>query len=142
MLNRDVKMMKFVRRLAIDNKGVKDRFKLAAALTLKRDVISIGFNEMRSHPLQKQFGKNEESIFLHAEISSIVNALNHIDKSDLKKSTLYIHRVKKLSKFDSEWVDGMACPCEGCQSAIYSFGIPRVIYSTNINDEYTEWRNT
>jgi len=138
MLSRDYKFMEFVRRLAIDNKGVNNRFKLAAALVIKRDVISIGTNQLRTHPLQKQYGKNEKAIFLHAEICAIVNSLNHIEKDELKKATLYVYRVKKEQPFSSDWCDGEARPCVGCQSAISAFGIPRVIYSTNKNNVYEE----
>lgn len=139
-MNRDIKIMKLARRLAIDNYGVKDRFKLTAILTYKRDIISIGNNIMRTHPMQKKFGKNDEAIYLHAEINAISNALNHISKSDLKKCTLYIHRVKRNSpnKFKAQWVDGLACPCSGCQGAIAAFEIPRVIFSTDQNNQYTE----
>lgn len=141
IMNRDVKVMKLARRLAIDNYGVKDRFKLTSIITYKRDIISIGNNILRTHPLQKQFAKNSEAIYLHAEINAISNALNHIDKSDLKKCTLYIHRVKRndSNKLKAEWVDGLACPCSGCKAAIISFEIPRIIYSTNENNKYIEF---
>lgn len=146
MLNRDIKMMKFCRRLAIDNDNMDDRFKFGAVLTINREIISIGQNCLRSHPMQKKFGKNEDAIYLHAEIKTIVNALNHVNKDDLKNSTLYIHRVKKKiisrnkmgTKF--EWVDGLACPCSGCQSAIEAFKIPHVIFSTDENDKYEEYK--
>lgn len=137
MMTRDEKMMSMLRKVAIANIGTRKRFKLAAAITHKRDLVSIGINEMRTHPLQKQFGVNDMALFLHAEISAIANALNYIDKNDLKKSTLYIHRVKRTGPL-SDWVDGLACPCDGCSSAIVSFGIPRVIYSTNETGKYEE----
>lgn len=139
MKNRDRKIMKFIRRLAIDNDGVRKRFKLAAAIAVKKTIISIGLNEMRTHPLQCQFKKNEDSLFLHAEISAIANALNHVSKDDLRNSTLYIHRVKrKSSNNHRDWIDGIAYPCEGCRSAIAAFGIKRVIYSTDESDKYKE----
>lgn len=132
--------MNFTRRLAIDNPGVNKRMKLAASLVIKRDIISVGVNAMRSHPIQKKYGKNDESIFLHAEINAIVNSLNHVDKDDLRKADLYVYRVKKdISNLKSnKWVDGMSCPCEGCMSAIDAFKIKRVVYSTDTNFEYGE----
>lgn len=138
--NRDTKIMQFVRRLAIDNPGVNNRAKLAAAVVSKRDIISVGINVMRSHPIQKKFGKNDMAIYLHAEINAIVNSLNHIDKDDLRKCTLYVYRVKKDSNDPkkAQWVDGMSCPCEGCMSAIDAFKIKRVVHSTDINNEYSE----
>ena len=140
ILNRDAKIMQFTKRLAIDNPGVNNRMKLAASLVIKRDVISVGVNVMRSHPVQKKYGKNDNAIFLHAEINAIVNSLNHVDKDDLRKASLYVYRVKKDMHDPKReyWVDGMSCPCEGCMSAIAAFKIKRVIHSTEIDNEYNE----
>jgi deoxycytidylate deaminase len=140
MLNRDIKIMQFVRRLAIDNPGVNNRLKLAAALVIKRDVVSVGINVLRSHPVQKKYGKNSESIYLHAEINAIVNSLNHIDRDDLRRANLYVYRVKKDTNDPkrTHWIDGMSCPCMGCMSAIDAFRIRRVIHSTDVNNEYQE----
>lgn len=140
ILNRDYKIMQFVRRLAIDNPGVNNRMKLAAALVIKRDVISVGINVLRSHPVQKKFGKNDASIYLHAEINAIVNGLNHVDRDDLRRASLYVYRVKKDTNDPKRrhWIDGMSCPCEGCMSAIDAFKIRRVIHSTEVNNEYAE----
>ena len=140
ILNRDLKIMQFTRRLAIDNPGVNNRAKLAASLVIKRDVISVGVNVMRSHPVQKKFGKNDQSIYLHAEINAIISSLNHVEKDDLRKADLYIYRVKKdhTDPKRTHWVDGLSCPCEGCMSAIDAFKIKRVVHSTDVNDEYQE----
>lgn len=138
--NRDVKIMQFVRRVAIDNPGVNNRLKLAAAVVTKRDIISVGINTMRTHPIQKKYGANDFKIYLHAEIAAIVNSLNHIDKDDLRKASLYVYRVKKdnSNPLNKNWVDGLSCPCEGCMSAIDAFKIKRVIHSTDESDMYNE----
>lgn len=125
--------MAFIRRLAINNPM---KTKLAACLVLRNEVIAIGFNSDKSHPLQKRFGKNSESIFKHAEIDCIVNSLKHLDVDELKACTLYVHRVKKNNKGDVNWVDGMAEPCAGCQNAIEHFGIKRTVFSTDVPDKY------
>lgn len=140
ILNRDLKIMQFTKRLAIDNPGVNNRMKLAASLVIKRDIVSVGVNVMRSHPIQKKYGKNDQSIYLHAEINAIVNSLNHVDKDDLRKADLYVYRVKKDMNDPTRkhWVDGLSCPCEGCMSAIDAFKIKRVVHSTDTNNEYEE----
>lgn len=139
MLSRDIKIMEFLKRIAIDNKGINDRFKLAAAIVVKRNIISVGVNQKRTHPMQKQYGKNDKCIYLHAEISAIVNSLNHLNKDDLKKSTLYVYRVKKENQFASSWVSGEAKPCKGCESAIAAFQISNVVYSTNAENVYESY---
>lgn len=139
MNNRDLRYMALARRLAIDNNICNKRFKLGAVITVKRDIISVGYNQMRTHPFQKRFQKNEESIYLHAEINAISNALNHVNKEALRSATLYVHRVKRVGPNQQhEWADGLACPCDGCRSAVVAFGIPRVVYSTDQYSEYQE----
>lgn len=138
IFNRDIKVMELLRRCSIDHQASKNNFKLSAAIVIKKDIISIGYNQMRTHPLQSQYSKNEHAIFLHAEIDAIACALNHVNKEDLKKATLYVHRVKRSGPNCTSWIDGEACPCVGCSSAIMAFNISRVVHSTNLDGEYEE----
>jgi deoxycytidylate deaminase len=132
-MTRDQKYMALTRRLAINNPM---KIKLAACLVIRNEVISVGLNSEKSHPMQKRFGKNSESIFKHAEVDAILGALRHIDSDLLKRSTLYVFRVKKKNKGDMTLVDGMAEPCSGCKKAIEHFGIKKVVYSTDNPDMY------
>ena len=126
-MSRDKKYMDFVRRLATSNNM---RMKLAACLVIRNEIVSVGFNSDKSHPLQKKFSKNIDAIFKHAEVDCIIKALKVVDEDDLKDATLYVHRVKKQSKGDSNWVTGLAEPCPGCAKAIEHFNIKRTVYST------------
>ena len=134
---RDIRFMQIVRRHAIDTEKVYN-CKMASALVIKNQLISLGRNCNRTHPLAARYGRHRDGVFLHAEVAAIVNALNHVNKADLARSTLYIHRVKRPSAYSSEWVDGMAKPCTGCMDAIEAFGIKKVVFSTNTQDEYQE----
>jgi len=120
--------MSLITKLAIGSEGVTGT-RMAACVVYKNRVISFGLNRLKSHPFQQKFSKNSDSIYLHAETDAIKNALRFVDVDDLKKSTLYICRIKKISKKDC-W--GLSKPCSGCQKAISTFGIKNVIYS---NDE-------
>lgn len=131
--NRDKKYMAFLRRLAINNQM---KMKLAACLVIRNEIISIGLNSDKSHPLQKKFSKNSDAIFKHAEVDCIINALRHVDQEDLKSATLYVHRVKRQYKGDKEWSDGMAEPCCGCYKAIEHFGIKRTVFSTDEESKF------
>lgn len=122
--------MDFVRRLATSNNM---KMKLAACLVIRNEIISVGFNSDKSHPLQKRFSKNSDAIFKHAEVDCIIKALKIVEEDDLKDANLYVYRVKKLSKGDAHWVSGMAEPCPGCQKAIEHFGIKRTVYSTEVD---------
>lgn len=105
---------------------------LAACIVKGNRVISFGHNKRKSHPLQIKYSKNSESIYLHAEIDAIKNALKEVDSSILDKSTLYVARTKKNGD------EGLSKPCKGCRKAIEAFGINRVVYTTEVEDTYGE----
>ena len=136
MNSRDEKFMAFTRRMAIQNSNSLNRAKLAASLVIRNEIISIGYNSYKTHPLQKRFSKNIEAIFKHAEVDCIINALRHVDSNDLERATLYVYRVKKLSKDHIEWSDGYSEPCCGCKQAIEHFKIKKVVYSTDEDYNY------
>jgi tRNA(Arg) A34 adenosine deaminase TadA len=111
-------------RAALDN-APDEGSKHAAAIVYKNEIISIGWNEYKTHPFQVEFSKKEEKYFLHAEVSAIRKSLNHISTEELKKSTLYVARVMK----NGGW--GFSCPCDGCKMAITAFDIKHVIYTNS-----------
>ncbi len=106
-------------------------YRVAAAVVYQNDLVSIGMCSMKSHPLQKKFGKNSDAIFLHAEISAIAKALRHISLDEMSKSTLYILRLKRPSRKSKDFVRALAKPCEGCSAAIKNFGIEKVYYTND-----------
>lgn len=139
MINsRDEKYMSFTRRMAIQNSNSQNRAKLAASIVIRNEIISVGYNSYKTHPLQKRFSKNIEAIFKHAEVDSIIRALRHVDAEELSKATLYVYRVKKLSKDHIDWSDGYAEPCCGCKQAIVNFNIKKVVYSTDEDFSFVE----
>lgn len=125
------KYIKLLENEAFMNEGIANA-KIAAGIVFKGRLISIGYNSKKTHPLQAKFGKNENAIFVHAEIDAIRKAVNILSSDQLKKCTMIVVRVKK----DGSW--GLARPCvhkngQGCQNAIYTFGIKEVVYSTGEN---------
>ncbi len=103
---------------------------LAACVVKRNKIISFGHNKNKTHPLQNKFTKHPEAIYLHAEIDAIKNALKRVSTEDLLGSTLYVVRTKK------DGSEGLAKPCKGCMQAIESFGISKVVYTTNIEGQY------
>lgn len=92
------------------------KFQHSATIYLGNQIIAIGVNQLKSHPLQARFGKNADSIYLHAEIDAIRNALKVVPMHELHNVTMYVARADgKLSK-----------PCKGCQRAIVHFGITNI----------------
>ena len=121
----------------VDVSQQRSNARLAAAVVYKNEIVAIGVNQKKSHPFQAKFGKNGHAIFLHAEISAIKNALQHIDEKELSKSTLYVCRVKYVSPRKGSFTWGLAKPCVGCQRAIVTFDIKSVIYSEEGRGAYT-----
>lgn len=105
------------------------RAKLCAAIVVKNNIVSIGINQRKTHPMQAEFAKNEHACYLHAEIDAITKAKRRINKEDFKKATLYVVRVKRINQ--GSYFPALAKPCSGCQEAIREYGIKRVIYTEN-----------
>lgn len=103
--------------------------RIAAALVYKREIVSVGLCQLKSHPFQKEYGKNELAIFLHAETCAIKNAVNdRVDPDIISKSTLYVAR-QKFTKSYGDWTQGIAKPCFGCQRCIATYDIKQVVYT-------------
>ena len=99
------------------------KFKIVAAVYLRNKPIAYGYCHLKSHTFQARYGRNDESIFWHAETYAIHNSLKRIDKSVLTKCTLYIARSKDRGEF------GMAKPCCGCLKCIEDYNLKSVIYT-------------
>lgn len=102
--------------------------RICACIVHKNTIASFGMNQLKSHPFQAKFGTNKDSIFLHAEVDAIKNALKCLSVDDLKKSTLYICRVKTV---DNKECWGLSKPCIGCARAIATFDLRAVYYSND-----------
>lgn len=104
---------------------------LAAAVVYRGRVIARGNNQKKSHPVQQQFAKKPEAIFLHAEVDALYKASKVLTAKQLAKATLYIARMKYPRPHTKDIVWGLSKPCKGCQKAIEHFNIKQVIYTTD-----------
>lgn len=102
------------------------RVRIAAGVVHKNQLISIGTNQTKTHTFQAKFGKNEDAIYMHAEVDAIHSALKLLTLDELAQSTLYIARAKYKGK---EFVRGLSKPCSGCARAIIKFGIQKVYHT-------------
>lgn len=127
---RDLKIVNFLRKIAEDIIPI-NRARIAAAVVYKSEVISIGTNQKKTHPLQARFSRHVEAIHIHAEIDAIARAVRRIDAKKLAQCTLYVARIKLDSGGNTMW--GMAKPCTGCERAIASFEIGRVVWTNDAN---------
>ena len=127
--------------LGVNNSDLFTRTKLAAFVVHKKRIVSIGFNQYKTNPIQVKFGKNKHSLCIHAEVSALRRAEKLIDNKRMNNSILFVGRIKKkrVSPEIELVVSGLSFPCEGCQRAIKHFGIKKVIYSLDDSDEYGVW---
>lgn len=121
------KIIDVLTTISTDLTGVR-RARIAAAVVYKNRVISIGVNQMKSHPFQAKFAKNEHAIYFHAETAAIYAALRKLSEAELAKSTLVVVRTRE-SPANGEIVYGIAKPCEGCEKCIKHYNIKTVVYS-------------
>lgn len=130
---RDIKILDFLSKAAeaANHNGMRAR--LAAAVVLRGNIISIGFNRKKSHPFQAQFQTNDKQIYLHAETDAINRALKYISTSDLKKATLYVARVKYTDNKSKKAIWAESKPCIGCQKAIFQYEIKNVVHTCEGN---------
>lgn len=132
--NKDCKYINMVSKIATAVEPVANA-RIAAVMVFRNEVVSVGICRKKSHPFQAIYGKNKDSIFLHAETDCIKNAIRNLTLEEISKSSLYICRVKYESQEKGKFVFGLAKPCSGCERAIANFDIKKVIYSLN-NEGY------
>lgn len=112
--------LRFAEQLVRDHPHPELKSLHACVLHCKK-TFYVGFNRPKTHPLQKEFGRNEHSIFLHAEMDAIVQALRNND--DFSGSSIYVARLYKNGKV------APSKPCSGCQDALDHFGILNVYHT-------------
>lgn len=130
--SKHIKVISALAELAMSVQNIRSS-RFAASIVYQNEVVSIGTNRMKSSPLQAKYSRNNESIFLHAEIDAIGKAKKELSFKELEKSTLYICRVKYVEPYKTSWQFGLAKPCLGCYKAIKDFGIKTVMYTTDEN---------
>lgn len=108
--------------------------RVGAVIAIKYKIISVGFNASKKHPFATKYQRHEKAIYPHAEVSTIYGASKKLSLEDFSKVTLYVGRIKK--DIHGKDTTGLAKPCSACDQAIKAFGINKIIYSTDIENEY------
>lgn len=99
-------------------KGTRIRSsKHAACIIRKGELLSIGHNQLKTHPMMLRFSGNTNKVHLHAEIHAILNAIRKYGVDILDGSDLYVLRLGKRNQI------AYSKPCETCQKAIDAFGL-------------------
>ncbi len=122
------KIFDTLERIAVDLEPASNT-RLAAAIVYRNRIISLGVNQMKSHPMQAKFCKHESAVFWHAENNSIFNAIKNGHQDLMHKCQLYVLRVKRNIANCDKFIWGSAKPCIGCEKAIKYYGIKTVHYT-------------
>lgn len=125
---KDSKYINIVSKIASAIEPVANA-RIAAVMVFRNEIVSVGVCRKKSHPFQAIYGKNKDSIFLHAETDCIKNALRNLSLAEIARCSLYICRVKYEDQNKDKFVFGLAKPCSGCERAIANFDVKKVVYS-------------
>ena len=93
-------------------------FRLGAVIFKGDKVISFGTNSSKSHPIVKEYSRDENKIYIHAEIHAILKA-----KDEVKDADLLVIRLNKNDELC------MAKPCDVCKQLIIDSNIRNIVYS-------------
>ncbi len=104
--------------------------RVAAALVYKREIVTIGFNQLKTHPLQKKHADKVWRMGAHAEIHAISRAFGqcYLSADEFRKSAVYVARARM------DGTQGLARPCPGCMSCMMSYGIPECWYTSELGN--------
>ena len=119
-MSKQSRIFKYLHTLAAQSPRVGNA-RISCAITSKDRIISATVNQRKTHPLQARYGKNPQSIYLHAEIAAIISALKDLEVRDFRYCDLYLARVSGVGRHPA-----VVQPCPGCARAIRDFGIRRV----------------
>jgi len=115
MTSRYKKFVKIGLDLAIAAHRDKDcYYQLCALIVKKRRVISVGYNNPKTHPMA--LTKMQQ---LHAEMDAIVGCT----RESLRGAEMIVVRARRDKQ------TGKAKPCAACETLIRSVGLKRVYYT-------------
>ena len=98
MTKRDLKFYSVAK--AVSKTSTYGKILIGAIIVYKREIISVGANCRKTHPLQMLYDRYRDSSvdwchhYLHAEMNAII----HADKEYLPNSVIYIFREDRNGK--------------------------------------------
>lgn len=116
---------------AIENPGIRSRYKMAAGIVHKKRLVCVGLNRNKTHTLMLNEGYREGQVFLHAEVDAIVKGIKTCGIERFPSCSLYVVRVKKLEPM-GPYVEAIAKPCEGCMNLIQYFEFKEVLWTKDL----------
>jgi deoxycytidylate deaminase len=106
-------------RQAINSTGKK--FRVGAVLVQKGRAISVGFNQLKSHPASKS-----RDNLIHAEF----NCLHGLDKDITRGAKVFVALLRKSGR------QGLAKPCKDCIALLKEYEVGEVYFTTATGVEH------
>jgi deoxycytidylate deaminase len=103
-------------RIASLYSDFEKRYKIGAVIVRNKSVISLGFNQCKTHP---RYSNGEEFYSLHAEIASILK----VQFQKLSGCSIYVYRETVNE------IPGLSRPCKHCLPIIIESGISKIYYT-------------
>lgn len=104
----------------IAEKSTFGRFRMGAVIAKRKDVLGIGWNRDKTHPLALKYGSDRPFGRIHAELDACLG----VKPKDLEGASIYIVRLKV------DGSQGLARPCMGCLNLLRYCGFKEMCYST------------
>ncbi len=128
---RELKFFEVAKAMAATSKHHK--FRVGANIVVGGQVISVGVNMEKTHPMQKRYNeyrKIDKPMHhrIHAEIDAILKVIYQLP--NLKNAKVFVYRETKDGKM------AMARPCPACMAALIDHGIHDIYYSTEYGYAY------
>ena len=86
-------------------------------------IVSIGINNIKTHPLSLKYAYRDDQRSIHSELSAILK-LGYEDCSDL--TFVNVRLTKDLTVANSK-------PCQGCIDMLKQVGFKKLFYTANEN---------
>ena len=135
---RNVDYRFFQKARQIANISDYSRIHIGCIAVYQGQVIGLGFNTNKTHPVQKFYNKyRTTSDYILPKLHAAIRCINQIKHLDINfsKVKLYIYRIRKDQPF------GLSRPCPSCMAAIKDLGIRDVYYTTNDGYSYERLEN-
>ena len=98
----------------LSNKANHPQYKLGCVIVRGNEIVSIGFNELKTHP---------KSVTPYKQLHAEINAILSVDRKELNGCEVYMYR---------EHQDGslaLSKPCQYCHAILESVGIEKIYYT-------------
>ena len=106
-------------KIAVELAGALEQdvtHQLCALVVQKNRVLSVGYNQPKTHPISADTRMKQ----LHAEMHAVIQCPNR----DLEGADVIVARTRPSGK------PGLAKPCEVCEGILRRAGVRRVYYTT------------